>query len=161
MKKIIVFLIVGILAFSFSSLASEPFQISLPGTFGGSAILSCQDVHEYGGGDLGGVCSLTYDNFSTIPGYYFTGNLELSFSYLQGTTLWVDFNDSFQINDERGNPVFIVEFPHPVSFKINLIEGRVTEVMSFEVSGEPRLSINGNLVEATPDMLDYLFPIIR
>jgi len=161
MKKLVVFLILGILALPALSMAIEPFQVSLPGPFGGSAIVSCQDLHDYGEGDFGGACSLTYDNFSTIPGYYFTGNLEIGFSYLQGTILWLDFSDSFQINDESGNPVFTVEFPRTVSFKIDLIDGKTKEVTSFGSTGGPKVSINGILVDATPDMLDYLFPLIR
>lgn len=168
MKKL-VFLTMLLVIFGASPLFSaeslQPIDLTLRGPYGGSFRIFCDEVYPLGQGSIGGECTLTYNDLSVIPGYYFSGTLEIGFSYLESKYLWVDFDEgnSFQVKDGSGNVAFVVEFPVFISFEVEL-PNRFLRVIAPGTpqnpeGGEAVISINGQNIKATPDLVKYLLPI--
>ena len=155
-KLILVLFLFGTVAYA----GTQPMVIN--GPYGGTLTIEIGKIYQLGGNDIGGEGNLTYSNFSVIPGFYFDGQISIGFSVLHGEgSLWIDFYKGgfLDIRDKDGNFVYAVDFPYSISFKLSLPDLTPLDVIPYEQGGKTEILLNGNPVEVTPDIINYLLPL--
>ncbi len=155
-KLILVVLLLGSLAYA------TPQPVVINGPYGGALVINIGETYQLGGNDIGGEGNVTYERFSVIPGFYFEGFVSIGFSLLhEENSLWIDFlkGGFLDVKDENGNLVYAVDFPYSISFKLSLPDLTPVKVVSYEQGGKTEILVNGNPVNVTPDLINYLLPL--
>ncbi len=153
MKKIFFMLLITTL-FLTTYLYAESFEI--PGTYGGKAVITCEDIHKYSANEMGGECSLEYQNFSLINGWTYNGKFNISFSLIGNTSeLWIDFLKGGEFTASSADTQFNVSIPESISFDLNSVTLKCITAESWS-GGEPQLLINNQPLKVSCDLFPYL-----
>lgn len=128
------------------------------GTYGGQLIITVHETYPLPGQDMGGEATLSYRNFSQIPGLALNGDLEVGFSLLASVNLlWIDFEggQSLTLINLQNGESYSVTIPKTFSFLLDLTSLQCKDVESFE-GGTPLIMLNSQPIPVTCEIYPYL-----